>query len=310
MAEKQAARIPWPQLHRARELYVKWQAYLLWIRAIEETEGNFPDWLTETVAKRCPGFRRFMESQKLMGATNPARLWSCLEQWINERFFSKPGQEGWMDAVGYYAVRDLTALRDEAYWHYCVREWKRSKPAVYPTLGRWRKASQSCSDEVLDTFETTEDLRELLKLSRRVGPRLLSRGVEQYVERQVFAYWVRSALGLREPFPGTVRRELRRRCPGFVPDGAPLQGHERKTHGQDFNGFSRWIEEREFARPRKEGWLPVILYQARLHPRYQRVVDYWRHWLRLRSKHPHSRYPSFVEWQAAADGYTVEAEAL
>jgi hypothetical protein len=308
MAEKQAARIPWPQLLRARELYVKWQAFVLWVRAIEESEGNFPDWLTETVSKCCPGFRQFLETQKVKGSRNPASLWPCLEQWINERIFSKPGQESWMDAVGYYAVRDLAALRDEAYWHYCVREWKRSKPSVYPAFRQWRKDSKNCSDEALDTFETTEDLRQLLKLSKRAGPRMLSKWVDLYVEWQAFAYWVRLALGMCEPSPDTVRRELRRRCPGFVADSAPLQGHERKTHDQHFNALLRWIEEREFTRPHKEGWLPVVLYQARLHPRYQRVVGYWHHWQWLRSRRPHSRYSSFARWKAAADGYTAEAE--
>ena len=307
MAESEAARISWPKLLKARELYVKWQAFLLWVRAIEETEGSFPDCLVETIVKRCPGFRQFVEAQNVSGPRNFSSLWSCLEQWINERIFAKPGREGWMDAVGYYAVRDLAALRDEAYWYYCASQWKRSKPAVYPTFQEWRKASENCRDEALDTFETTEELRELLKLSTRVGPRRLSRWVERYVEWQVFAYWMRQALGMPGPLPNTVRRSLGQRCPGFLVEDAALGKHEKSAHSRHFNALFRWIEEREFSRPHKEGWLPVVLYQARLHPRYQRVGEYWRDSQRLRSKHPRSPYPNFQQWKAAADGYTFEA---
>ena len=41
-AEHEAARIPWPCLQGAREKYVEWEAFALWVRAIEETEGTFP----------------------------------------------------------------------------------------------------------------------------------------------------------------------------------------------------------------------------------------------------------------------------
>ena len=208
--------------------------------------------------------------------------------------------------VGYYAVRDLAALRDEAYWYYCASEWKRSKPTVYPTFQEWRKASENCSDEALDTFETTEELRELLKLSRRVSPGRLSRWVERYVEWQVFAYWMSPALGMPGPLPNKVSRELGRRCPGFLAHNIVLRRHARGAHGRHFNALLRWIKEREFSRPHNEGWLPVVLYQACLHPRYQRVVDYWSHSQRLRSKHPRSPYPTFPQWNAAADGYTFE----
>lgn len=33
----ETARIPWPTLLKARRDYVRWQAYLLWVRAIEES---------------------------------------------------------------------------------------------------------------------------------------------------------------------------------------------------------------------------------------------------------------------------------
>lgn len=114
--EKEAARIPWPQLLKAREVYVKWQAFVLWVRAIEEAEGDFPEWLAEIVDKRCPGFLQFVAEQRLDDRRSPPFFWYYFERWISERIFGRARREGWMNAVGYYAVRDLACLRDEAYW--------------------------------------------------------------------------------------------------------------------------------------------------------------------------------------------------
>ena len=59
-AEREAARIPWPQLYEAREKYVEWEAFALWVRAVEDTEGGFPEWLGKAVEKRCLGFLKFV----------------------------------------------------------------------------------------------------------------------------------------------------------------------------------------------------------------------------------------------------------
>lgn len=94
MADTQAARIPWPQLLKARRLYVKWQSFLLWVRAVEHAEGHFPQWLADSVNKRCVGFAQFLREQKATNRRNPLPVWHCLEQWINEHIFGKPRREG------------------------------------------------------------------------------------------------------------------------------------------------------------------------------------------------------------------------
>jgi hypothetical protein len=109
VAEKEAARIPWLRLHAAREKYVEWEAFVLWVRAIEEAEGGFPEWLAEFVEKRCRGFLKFVEKHKRDHPESQASFWYNLECWINERIFGKAWREGWMNAVGYYAERDLAS---------------------------------------------------------------------------------------------------------------------------------------------------------------------------------------------------------
>jgi hypothetical protein len=307
-ADTEAARIPWRQLLQTRELYVKWQAFLLWVRVIEDSEGSVPQWLAELVNRRCPGLVRFAQQQTANERGKSSPIWHHLEEWINGRVFSKPRQEGWMDAVGYYAVRDLAALRDEAYWYYCDGQWKLSKPAVYPSFREWRKASEQCREEVVDHFETTDELRDLIKLSRQVSPRTLKKTVDYYVEWRVFAYWARAALDLEHRSPDFAKHELERRCPGFLKTLALPKANGRKESEDHFRRLLHWIEKHEFTRAYSEGWLPVLAYQARLHPRLQRVADYWHHWQRLRSENAGSRYPSLDQWKLAADTYTFEPQ--
>lgn len=64
-ADREGARIPWRQFLKARQLYVECQAFLLWVRAIEDSEGHFPERLVEIVPKRFPGFLRFAEQQSV-----------------------------------------------------------------------------------------------------------------------------------------------------------------------------------------------------------------------------------------------------
>ncbi len=309
IAETEAARIPWPQLLEGREQYIKWQAFALWVRAIEEAEGDFPEWLAEIVDRRCRGFLQFVAEQRLNEHRSPPFFWYNLERWISGRIFGRAWRDGWMNAVGYYAVRDLACLRDQAYWKYCEALWKRSKLAAYPSFREWRKASERCDDKVVDACEIRETERELLKASRRTNPETLRKAVDRYVDWQVFAYWARTSVESGRALPSPVESEVSQRCPGFLEtDAATHAGHSNEEPYQRFNRMIRWIEDHEFARAKKQGWFCALIYQARLHPRYARVVDYWHHWESNRLSHPRSLYPSFEQWRAAADAYTFEPE--
>lgn len=308
-AEREAARIPWRRLYAAGEKYIEWDAFALWVHAIEHAEGGLPDWLAETVAKRCPGFFKFAAEKKPDHPKSTLFFSSCLHQWIHDKVFAAPWQEGWMNAVGYYAVRDLAYRRNDAYWEYCEREWARSKPAVYPSFREWLKASDQCSDDVLDQYEMREEKRQLIKLMRLVTPRTVRRAVEQYVEWEVFAFWTRTGLESNFPLPTTVERELKRRCPGFLE--AETIARDANPTEETYCRFDRlveWIEEHKFAKTQKEGWFDVLRYQARLHARHARVTDYWHDWEAQWEKHPAAQYPAFKKWRGAADRYTFDPD--
>jgi hypothetical protein len=308
-AEEEAARIPWLRLHEAREKYVEWEAFALWVRAIEGAEGDFPEWLARVVDSRCRGFSKFVEKQGPDHSDVPPVFWRHLERWINEFIFGRIWREGWMNAVGYYAARDLASLRNHAYREYCERQWKRSKPAAYPSFRDWLRASEHCCDQILDECQMREEKRHLIKLSRRVSPRTQRKAVDRYIEWEAFAYWARTALESGCPLPASVERELKRRCTGFLEADADVRAAspEEEAHCR-FSRLIKWIEDHEFSNAKKRGWFDVLLYQARLHPRHARVIDYWHDWEAETEKHSSSEYPSFAQWKKAADSYTFELD--
>ena len=154
-----------------------------------------------------------------------------------------------------------------------------------------------------------EEKCRLIKLSRRVGPRTLRTAVDRYIEWEAFAYWARTALESGCPLPVSVKRELKRRCPGFLEGDAVVRAANPKEESHfRFDRMIKWIEDHEFSNAKKRGWFDVLLYQARLHPRHARVIDYWHDWEAEWEKHPSSEYPSFAQWKNAADSYTFELD--
>ena len=306
MAEREAARVPWPQLQEAREKFVAWEAFAFWVRAIEDAEGDVPQSLARAIEKRCPGFWEFAADRKRHHPDSPPCFWSYLDEWIHERIFGKMWREGWMNAVGYYAARDLASLRNHAYWDYCERQWKCSKPATYPSFREWLKASEDCPDQVLGDYGMRDEKRRLIKRSRRVGPRGLHNAVTRYLEWEVFAYWARTAIEAGRPLPVVVEREVNRRCPGFLE--ADATAHAAKPEEESHFRFYRlldWIGEHEFGQVQKQGWYEVLLYQVGLHARHARLSVYWHDWEPGCKKERSNRYPSFSQWQRSADSYTT-----
>jgi hypothetical protein len=111
---------------------VAWEAFALWVRAIENAAGDLLEFLADAVVKRCPGFSEFVVKHKQQRPDSPPFFWYHLERWINERIFGEACREDWMNAVGYYAARDLASLRNQAYWEYCERQWSSQSLLLIP----------------------------------------------------------------------------------------------------------------------------------------------------------------------------------
>jgi hypothetical protein len=104
-ADKEARRIPWQRLFEARNQYIDWQEFYLWVRSILEVEDRVPDWLVTILNDRIP---RFLENEKQLapktakGPPLPLRL----EDWIDGHVFGFAKHEGWFNALTFYAIRE------------------------------------------------------------------------------------------------------------------------------------------------------------------------------------------------------------
>ncbi|MGH9400635.1 MAG: hypothetical protein ACRD2P_00840 [Terriglobia bacterium] len=285
---------------------MRWQEYYLWTLAIEETEGHFPSWLVDDVDKHARGYLRYAAEYSLHHkyALRPNTSWRLLKEWIDDYVFRRPWNKGWMYAVGYYAVKDLTSLRDLTYCDWCVEAWKHNKPLRYPTFHEWRKASEQVSDEILDQLEMRDDRREMIKQMRCVRPRTLQMAVDKYVAWKAFAHWARVPLEEFSQLPDVVERELQIRCPGFLEEHGAARQNPRI-----FDSLMYWIEDHHFHRAKEQGWFDALLYEVELHPRHARAQDYWIDWENGWTRIGRPGYPSLESWTAALDKFTFEPEA-
>ncbi len=97
-------RVPWDRFYLAYEEYLRWEALALWVRAVVATEGSAPSWLAATLKKHCPGF---IENEALLN--EPRLLGFLFHEWIHNQIFGLVKQEGWLDALMFYGVRDIRA---------------------------------------------------------------------------------------------------------------------------------------------------------------------------------------------------------
>ena len=120
-ADDEARRIPWQRLYDARNQYIDWQEFYLWVRSILEVEDRIPGWLVEILNARCP---RFIETERALTpkAVKSRPLHFRLEDWINDHIFAFAKEEGWFNAITYYAVRDPLYQRSEVCWSECVEK--------------------------------------------------------------------------------------------------------------------------------------------------------------------------------------------
>jgi hypothetical protein len=94
--------------YKAYDEYIRWQAFVVWARAILELEGSAPSWLEAILRKRCPGFM-----EEVARSNKPELLGLQLFPWVHNQVFAFAKEEGWLDALVFYGFRDT---RSQGYW--------------------------------------------------------------------------------------------------------------------------------------------------------------------------------------------------
>ena len=297
-ADAQARRIPWQRLLHARDQYIDWQEFQLWVRSILEVENGIPNWLVEILNTSCPGF---LESEKrpMPKRTKIRPLPLRLEDWIDDHIFAFAKQEGWFNAVPYYAVRDPRYQRAEVCWSECVEKWKKAKPIRYPSFEEWKTAAAQC-DATAHLIARERKARVSAHLAH---PDRLSEAVARYMDYEALAYWARTALESGSEYPAEVVCELERRCPGYLDARLTAPAKASGSGAQDWENLMLWIGDHFFQDARNEGWFDAILVQVRSHPRAIRTMEYANHCEEVWGPKQPNPYPSFEDWRSDADSY-------
>jgi hypothetical protein len=138
-AEKEKMRVTSTRFSQAIEEYTEWQAFALWVRTIEEAEGELPPHTAEALRNRCPGFLECESEYRETHPQEPPFLWMRLIEWIHRNVFRYAQDEGWFHALGFYALREARLKRLMEYWRQCEAEWKSNRPGNYPSFNEWFK---------------------------------------------------------------------------------------------------------------------------------------------------------------------------
>jgi len=141
-AARQLLRASSARFSRAQRDYLDWEAFSLWVRAIVEAEGGVPSWIHRALQERCPSFFEFERRCRAAHPKQAAPLPLLLLEWIHDRVFADAKEEGWLDALIFFSVREPYSQRTWAYWEHCEDEWKRERPVRYPTFDEWRLAAE------------------------------------------------------------------------------------------------------------------------------------------------------------------------
>jgi hypothetical protein len=270
---------------------IEWRAFVLWARAIVESNGSIPPQVASALEVRCPGF------QPEAGAEKEPEFWLRLCRWIDHNVFRQAKEEGWLIAVEYYASRDLRWEQLWRYWEHCDQQWQKRRPASYPLFEEWHHQAQGWG--VLPPTGKWAACES----AAPVSPERLKKAVSDYVDWEAFAYWVRAVVGGSRSMPRTVADLLEERCPGFL-DHLSGEGVCLGDANTVWRRLIAWVDDRVFGSAKTEGWFEAVTFFARNSLHAERTVAYWaacdREWSRRRP----TVLPDLDEWRRSAEAYT------
>src|SRR5260370_24045991 len=255
-ARRQLMQVPCDRFHKAYEEYILWQAFVLWARAVVESEGCAPPWLKTILRKRCPGLTEEVER-----STKPELLGLQLLPWVHNRASKFGKQGGWLDALVLYGFRDARSQGYWTYWEHCESEWRKRRPASFPTFVQWRRSALNW------------------KLHGDVSCAVVAKSVEKFIDFEAVVYWLHPLFQAPTiQLPTHVTLELSQECPGLLKF---VDIHISATYGgksESLRKLFNWGKSHVLSPAKSEGWLDCVFRQARFHPRHVRLVDYAARW--------------------------------
>jgi hypothetical protein len=224
-----------------------------------------------------------------------------LEDWIESHVFAEPKQQGWFNAIMFYAVRDPRYQRAEVCWSESVAQWKEAKPTRYPTFEEWRSRAEACDDAA----RLSPEIRKIRAQAKRVSRERLAAAVAEYIDWEAFAYWACPALESGKELPVVVEQELQIRCAGYQ---EVRRVQAERGAGREWGQLMGWIVEHCLSEASGGGWLDAVLLEAQNHPRTIRTREYADHCEESWGAALPETYPSLKEWQIAVDSYVEDPD--
>ena len=279
-ANAQLLGVPWRRFRRAYEEYPRWQAFALWSRAVIATEGHTPSGLLTALRERCPGF-----IEDLASSREPDLLAFHLLEWVHNQRFGYAKRQGWLDALTFYGLRHPRSRVVWAYWEHCESEWNTKRPTSFPTFDKWWRSAlqwEPCNKTSCLAAATA---------------------VERYLDWEALMLWLRPLLGTEITLRRHVISELERRCPGISKFAGSGVGESLQAKSSIWRRFMKWGKEHCVSQAKEEGWLDSLREQVRSHPWHVRMRTYAAHWTKEWSRSRALPYPSFQQWEQAAERY-------
>ncbi len=118
---------------------------------------------------------------------------------------------------------------------------------------------------------------------------------DDYVQWEAFVLWIKAIVTAEGCAPLEVAGGIKKRCPGFLEEAAPLQSPELLALR-----LHEWIHNRIFLEAKHEGWLDALQFYGVRDPRSESA---WAHWEQCEQDWRTNRsagYPEFETWWRTA----------
>jgi hypothetical protein len=214
-----------PRLERAIGEYDQWQTFQLWLRAVVDAARSIPPVVGQEIERRIPEFlkefqaemRDAMEKDRPGGA-----LWNLVGAWTNATTFLQPKSEDWMEALIFFASRNMVYIKAWSLWDRVNLEWRTNPPTEWPSYEQWQQDVAAVTRLSNPESEHQFVLNAMLSVPVAEWERLLF----GFLEMTVFAVWMELILHMEGSQSKLVSEEISKRYPEFRFGGSGLSPSE------------------------------------------------------------------------------------
>lgn len=292
-----ALRAPWPAIQDAAACYIDWLAIALWVRAISAVRVDIPRGVEATLEEVCPDFYRVTAAAWNEG---DATVWRSMMDWVESHQFGAAKSEGWFEAVLFYAHSDPRTEQTWRHWDQTTESWQNSAPTRLPELADWQR---QIAAEIRE-YQTLD--RKRVNIPENVDVHPVEAAAAGIIEARARGLWAAFYCETDLPVPDAVAEEIRT----LFPDGSLASDFDRWNRSLFFR-VVRYAEAPWRMRARRENWLAALRHRVIFHPRYHRVVHFYRHCVEERAANGvRPDISRFADWLEAADRYHLSIRPI